>query len=291
MLNRRVFRASAIYLFALFALLLAVACGGYNPGSRLVDVNGHQLSIRCSGDGTPAVVLISGLATDNHDWVEVEKQVSEFTQICSYDRFGLGESDHRDGTPTSQTATDDLHALISASGISGQVLLAGHSYGGLIAQLYAAKYPDDTFGVVLVDSLHEENLDRAGVILGEPTMTTFMRALTANPEGVDIPASLDQVQGLDLGDTPVTVLTAGDHDLPDIIDPGVGRQLISAWLYSQRELSKLSTTGVQFIAEGSGHCIQCDRPNVVVDAIREMADGVRFTIGLSERPFFLPVTE
>lgn len=291
MLNRRVFRASAIYLFALFALLLAVACGGYNPGSRLVDVNGHQLNIRCSGDGTPAVVLISGLATDNHDWVEVEKQVSEFTQICSYDRFGLGESDHRDGTPTSQTATDDLHALISASGISGQVLLAGHSYGGLIAQLYAAKHPDDTFGVVLVDSLHEENLDRAGVILGEPTMTTFMRALTANPEGVDIPASLDQVQGLDLGDTPVTVLTAGDHDLPDIIDPGVGRQLISAWLYSQRELSKLSTTGVQFIAEGSGHCIQCDRPNVVVDAIREMADGVRFTIGLSERPFFLPVTE
>ena len=291
MLNRRVFRASAIYLFALFALLLAVACGGYNPGSRLVDVNGHQLNIRCSGDGTPAVVLISGLATDNHDWVEVEKQVSEFTQICSYDRFGLGESDHRDGTPTSQTATDDLHALISASGISGQVLLAGHSYGGLIAQLYAAKHPDDTFGVVLVDSLHEENLDRAGVILGEPTMTTFMRALTANPEGVDIPASLDQVQGLDLGDTPVTVLTAGDHDLPDIIDPGVGRQLISAWLYSQRELSKLSTTGVQFIAEGSGHCIQCDRPNVVVDAIREMADGVRFIIGHSERPFFLPVTE
>jgi len=291
LLNRRVFRVSAIYLFALFALLLAVACGGYNPGSRLVDVNGHQLNIRCSGDGTPAVVLISGLATDNHDWVEVEKQVSEFTQICSYDRFGLGESDHRDGTPTSQTATDDLHALISASGISGQVLLAGHSYGGLVAQLYAAKHPDDTFGVVLVDSLHEENLDRAGVILGEPTMTMFMRALTANPEGVDIPASLDQVQGLDLGDTPVTVLTAGDHDLPDIIDPGVGRQLISAWLYSQRELSKLSTTGVQFIAEGSGHCIQCDRPNVVVDAIREMAYGVRFIIGLSERPFFLPVTE
>jgi len=291
LLNRRVFRASAIYLFALFALLLAVACGGYNPGSQLVDVNGHQLNIRCSGDGTPAVVLISGLATDNHDWVEVEKQVSEFTQICSYDRFGLGESDHRDGTPTSQTATDDLHALISASGISGQVLLAGHSYGGLVAQLYAAKHPDDTFGVVLVDSLHEENLDRAGVILGEPTMTTFMRALLANPEGVDIRASLDQVQGLDLGDTPVTVLTAGDHDLPDIIDPGVGRQLISAWLYSQRGLSKLSTTGVQFIAEGSGHCIQCDRPNVVVDAIREMADGVRFTIGLSERPFLLPVTE
>ena len=58
----------------------------------------------------------------------------------------------------------------------------------------------------------------------------------------------------------------------DIIDPDIGRQLITAWLFSQSELAKLSTTGVQFIAEGSGHCIQCDRPDVVVDAIREMVD-------------------
>ncbi len=98
------------------------------------------------------------------------------------------------------------------------------------------------------------------------------------------------MQGLNLGDTPLTVLTAGDQDLPDIIDPDIGRQLITEWLFSQRELAKLSTTGVQFIAEGSGHCIQCDRPDVVVDAIREMAGEVRFTIGLSERPVFLPVT-
>ena len=280
LLSRRFSRSDSPYLLVLFALLLSVACGGYNPESRLVDVNGYQLNVRCSGEGTPAVVLISGLATDNHDWVEVEKQVSEFSQVCSYDRFGLGKSDHTDTTPTSQTAVDDLHTLI----------LVGHSYGGLIAQLYATQHPDKTFGVVLVDSLHAENLERAASILGEQTMTTFLRALTANPEGVDIPASLNQMQGLNLGDTPLTVLTAGDQDLPDIIDPDIGRQLITEWLFSQRELAKLSTTGVQFIAEGSGHCIQCDRPDVVVDAIREMADEVRFTIGLSEGPVFLPVT-
>ena len=288
--SRRFSKSDSPYLFVLFALLLSVACGGYNPESRLVGVNGHQLNVRCSGEGTPAVVLISGLATDNHDWVEVEKQVSEFSQVCSYDRFGLGKSDHTDTTSTSQTAVDDLHTLISASGISGPMILVGHSYGGLIAQLYATQHPDKTFGVVLVDSLHAENLERAASVLGEQTMTTFIRALTANPEGVDIPASLNQMQRLNLGDTPLTVLTAGDQDLPDIIDPDIGRQLITEWLFSQRELAKLSTTGVQFIAEGSGHCIQCDRPDVVVDAIREMADEIRFTIGLSERPVFLPVT-
>ena len=160
----------------------------------------------------------------------------------------------------------------------------------MIAQLYAKQHPDKTFGVVLVDSLHSENLERAASILREHTMTTFLRALTANPKVVDIPASLNQLQGLNLGDTPLTVLTAGDQGLPDIIDSDIGRQLITEWLFSQRELTKLSITGVQFIAEGSGHCIQCDQPDVIVDAIREMADGVRFTIGLSERLVFLPVT-
>ena len=183
LLSRRFSRSDSPYLFVLFALLLSVGCGGYNSESRLVDVNGHQLNVRCSGEGTPAVVLISGLATDNHDWVEVEKQVSEFSQVCSYDRFGLGKSDPTDTTPTSQIAVDDLHTLISALRISGPVILVGHSYGGLIAQLYAKQHPDKTFGVVLVDSLHSENLERAASILSEHTMTTFLRVLTANPKG------------------------------------------------------------------------------------------------------------
>ena len=180
LLSRRFSKSDSPYLFVLFALLLSVGCGGYNSESRLVDVNGHQLNVRCSGEGIPTVVLISGLTTDNHDWLQVEKQVSEFSQVCSYDRFGLGKSDHTDTTPTSQIAVDDLHTLISASGISEPVILVGHSYGGLIAQLYARRNPDKTFGVVLVGSLHSENLERAASILGEHTMTTFLTALTAN---------------------------------------------------------------------------------------------------------------
>ncbi|MBC8281312.1 MAG: alpha/beta hydrolase [Chloroflexi bacterium] len=262
---------------AVFLLMLAAACGGaYSPESRLVEVNGHRLNIRCSGDGAPTAVLVSGLATDNHDWVEVEKQVSEFSQVCSYDRTGLGKSDSATDMLTAQTASDNLHELLSVSGIGGPVILVGHSYGGLITQLYAAQHPEDTFGVVLVDSLHHENLERARLTLGEGSMGLFMAALNANPEDVDIPTSLEQVREVNLGDTPLTVLTAGEANLPPIIDPAVGSRLVSAWLYSQRELAGLSTTGVQFVAEGSGHCIQCDRPDVVVDAIKEMADGVRF---------------
>ena len=108
----------AYYGIGFLLLLLAVACGGsnYSPESTLVDVGGHRLNIRCSGEGSPPVVLGSGLASSNHDWGPVEERVSEFTQVCSYDRAGLGESDSTDGVPTAQTASDSLHALISGAG-------------------------------------------------------------------------------------------------------------------------------------------------------------------------------
>ena len=62
------------------------------------------------------MVLVSGLASDNHDWVAVEKLVSESNLVCSYDRAGRGESDSIEGVPTAQSATDSLHPLLSTAG-------------------------------------------------------------------------------------------------------------------------------------------------------------------------------
>jgi pimeloyl-ACP methyl ester carboxylesterase len=249
--------------------MLAVACGSsYNPESTLVDVGGHRLNIRCSGEGFPAVILGSGLASSNHDWGPVEERVSEFTQVCSYDRAGLGESDATDGVPTAQTASDNLHALLSGAGIDGPVVLVGHSYGGLVAQLYAAQHPENTAALVLVDSLEQNNLLRAGEILGEQAMAAFLAATQANPEGVDVVASLHQVKSAgDLGDLPLTVITAGVPDLPPFIDGDIREQLAGSWLESQQDLVRLSPAGVHVIAEESGHCVQCDQPKLVADSI------------------------
>ena len=268
-------RAKGAFSIGSLILLLATSCsGGYNPESRLVDVGGHRLNIRCSGEGSPAVVLVSGLASDNHDWVAVEKLVSESNLVCSYDRAGLGESDSIEGVPTAQSATDRLHALLSAAGVPGPLVLVGHSYGGLIAQLYAVQHPGNIAGIVLVDSLQKDNLVRTAEILGDQAMALFLGATQANPEGVDVVASLDQVESdADLGDLPLTVITAGVPNLPPFIDQSVRDRLAESWLQSQRELVRLSTAGAHIIAEESGHCVQCDQPALVADVIRDMVEN------------------
>ena len=239
-------------------LLLAVACGNsnFNPESTWVDVGGHKLNIRCSGEGSPAVILGSGLAGDNHDWGPVEERVSEFTQICSYDRAGLGESESVEGVPTAQVASDRLHSLLSAAGINGPVVMVGHSYSGLVALLYATQHPENTAGLVLVDSLQKDNLISAAEILGEQAMAVLMNAMQSNPEGVDMAASIDQVK---------YVTSLGD--LPPFIDRDIRKLLADSWLESQRALAGLSSAGIHIVAEESGHCVQCDQPKLVADSI------------------------
>jgi len=212
--------------------------------------------------------LGSGLASDNHDWGPVEERVSEYTHVCSYDRTGLGLSDPADITPTAQTAANELHSLLAGAEISGPVVMVGHSYGGLVAQLYAAQNPENTAGLVLVDSLQKDNLSRSDEILGAQAMALFMQGVQNNPEGVDLAASFDQNAAFaDLGDLPLTVITAGRPDLPPFINAKVREQLADSWLESQQDLVKLSSAGQHIIAENIGHCIQCGNPNLVADAI------------------------
>ena len=258
-----------------FVLLLAInVCSGYNPESRLVDVGGYRLNIRCAGDGAPAVVLDAGLASDNHAWEQVEKRVSGFTRVCSYDRAGLGRSDAGIGDPTSQTAANDLYSLMLEAGISVPVVLVGHSYGGLIVQLYASQHAESVVGVVLVDSLHPDNFRDAEEILGRRSVAALISGVQANPEGVDVIDSLDQVGKIEnLGDLPLTVITASRTELPSFIDSSLGERLAGSWLDAQRELVGLSSAGVQVIAEESGHCVQCDQPDLVADVIRRMVEA------------------
>ena len=112
----------------------------------------HRLHIDCRGAGGPTVVLFNGMGEFSASWARITDQVSDTTRVCAYDRAGQGWSDDVDEPQDGVTAAADLHTLLAAAGEHGPYVLVGHSIGGPYALTYAAQYPEDVAGMVLLDS-------------------------------------------------------------------------------------------------------------------------------------------
>src|SRR5918995_5554862 len=125
----------------------------YPAPGEMVDVGGYSLHLNCTGEeGTPTVVMDSGLGGTVLDWQLVQPEVAKFTRVCTYDRGGMGWSERSPQPRTSQQFVEELHALLGNAGVEGPYVLVGHSLGGVNVQLFVSQYPDEVAGMVLVDS-------------------------------------------------------------------------------------------------------------------------------------------
>jgi pimeloyl-ACP methyl ester carboxylesterase len=284
------------------------------PGKRVNILDGDHPSlfmhIYCTGQGSPTVILDSGLGDSFISWHKVQPEIAKFTRVCSYDRAGIGYSDSSPRPRTSRVMVDELHGLLHRANIIGPLVLVGHSMGGFDVRLYASLYRSEVAGVVLVDSSHPQQQKRFPPALnaldatwlreqefieftmpfGIPRFIGFcgndavVRAVECNfhdvREGVaelqaiSESAAQTAATGL-LGDIPLVVLS---HD-PDMPQPDLPEDLVKptnhAWEQMQEELTHLSTGGKQIIAKNSGHYIQLDRPGLVIEAVHSVVDQAR----------------
>jgi pimeloyl-ACP methyl ester carboxylesterase len=125
------------------------------------------LHINCLGQGSPTVILESGLANMSADWANVQPLVAKGTRVCAYDRAGIAWSDPGPQPRDPGQIAGELHTLLGRAGIAGPYVLVGQSFGGLYVRMYAARYPDEVAGMVLVDASHPDMWQRlpAEVIL------------------------------------------------------------------------------------------------------------------------------
>jgi pimeloyl-ACP methyl ester carboxylesterase len=130
------------------------------PPGQLIDVGGFRLHLYCIGEGSPTVVLEAGMGDGGYVWNPVQKSVSAFTRVCSYDRPGLGWSDFVDRPFLRDAVAQNLHTLLKNAGIPGPYLLVGHSVGGIYVRAFAHLFPGEVDGMVLVDSSHENQAPR-----------------------------------------------------------------------------------------------------------------------------------
>ena len=133
----------------------------YTRAHQLVDVGqGRRINLFCMGQGDTTVVLEGGGFDWSVTWALVQPAVAARTRVCSYDRAGLGYSDPSPRPPTPANIVDDLHTLLDRAGIRGSKVFVGHSMGGFNVKLYAATYPDEVAGMVLIDPSEERATQR-----------------------------------------------------------------------------------------------------------------------------------
>jgi len=144
----------------------------YPPPGRLVDLGDHRLHLLESGRGSPTILLEAGLMSTVLSWTELQRALAESFRVVSYDRAGLGWSDLGPMPRTADRIVDELHALLERAAIPPPYVLVGHSFGGLTMPLFAARFPGEVAGMVLIDpvapaewnppSEHDRRLTRIG---------------------------------------------------------------------------------------------------------------------------------
>ena len=241
---------------AMETVIEATDGGAASAAGELVDVGGHRMYLECTGSGSPTVVLEGGLGQGSAYVARIAPLVASTTRVCAYDRAGRGHSDAVSSDQDAIALAHDLHALLVASGNPGPYVLAGHSAGGLYVRVFAATYPDEVAGVVLLDaqSPHLTPASATGQAAQSPigTLAGMLPALA-------------RVGVMRL------VLSGGSSDLPPDVEASRHAQEITAKGVSSFVTEFLELDHMQdavAVLPGLG-----DRPLVVVTAVAESRDG------------------
>ena len=275
----------------------------YPPIGRMIDVGCYKLHMIDEGQNHngPTVIVETGSGETSLGWRSVQQEIAKFTRVITYDRAGYGSSDASPLARTSENIIKELHTMLRNANISGPYVLVGHSFGGLNMQLFANTYSNEVAGVVLVDSLNEKDFQKTSVTLYENSMNYVMKSkkimesyfgikrlmsdlgihkikamrlptkfavsdINERSHFVDDAEQLRQVDQ-SLADKPLIVISAGK--------PWPGEEnadLNSVWPKLQADLVTKSSHGKQMIAEHSGHRINVEQPEIIIEAVREMID-------------------
>ncbi len=172
-------------------------------GGQVVLPDGRAIYARCSGTGSPTVILESGDGDSTGSYGFAEHDLAAVTRTCVYDRAGLGDSDPAPGPRQLGDLVGDLEGWIDAAGETGPFVLVGTSGGGYITAGYAVAHPDEVAGMVFVDT---------GAPFLDPPQEIIDETRPDNPENLEqrdfLQVEKDAWAARRLiGDIPVTVIS------------------------------------------------------------------------------------
>jgi pimeloyl-ACP methyl ester carboxylesterase len=255
---------------------LGIAANLLSPPGRLVDIGGYRLHLDCQGTGSPTVILEAGLGDPAISWSGVQPALARSARVCSYDRAGLGSSDPGPFPRDPMRETGELHTLLSRAGLAPPYVLVGHSYGGDLTRLYAARFPQGVVGLVLVEAANEDQWWK--IPEARTAWDEYLRECRKKPK--DGPATCGEAAAIldqgpaelrpirSLGSLPLIVVSAGKSFW--------GKAATwAAWQAMQASDSALSSCSDRVIAAKSQHEVEKDEPQIIVDQVERMLKAIR----------------
>jgi pimeloyl-ACP methyl ester carboxylesterase len=264
------------FTFLIGAGLLAASVAAFAE-QRMINIGDRRLSVYCDGQAgrSPTVVLIPAGGRTAKDWASIQPAVSSFTRVCSYDHANFGASDKAPAKLQSvDEVVDDLHAWLKASGEKGPFILVSHSISGLYARRFVTRYPREVGGLVFVDSSHEEQalrlheLDPQGPGLDD--VTARLGFYVKPGERLEWRTELPLIV-LGRGTTAERRARDGSNSQTNRMTEEQFAAWDGIWRQFQEDLAARSTHGEFRLAEKSGHFIQRDQPELVIQAIRDVS--------------------
>jgi pimeloyl-ACP methyl ester carboxylesterase len=258
-------------------------------GTVMVSVGRHQLAATVFGEGGPTVVIEPSFGGAAEDWEKIAQTLAQETTVITYDRAPYGASSAARDARTPHDIAADLDGLLQELGVAGQVVLVGHSAGGLYIRAYAAKHPDRVVGMVLVESSHEGQrrvLDPLRLVKTRLQMAFMIPSIIRGPReerrGADPRSVIREWRAFKrataqrpllppgaLGERPLVVLTCSSDD------PTVPDRVYKAWHGLHRELARLSANSRHVVSESPHHYLNEHDPDLVIAAIRDVVRCAR----------------
>jgi len=285
----------------------------YPAPGVLIEVGGAKLHLRCIGEGSPTVIMISGSGAPSVVSYELQDRVSKRTRVCSYDRAGLGWSEPANQEQGLVGTTSDLLELIDQAGEEGPFILVPESYGGMIALHATQRWPERVAGLVLVDATeprfwfeqtrdtHEE-LSRHTFMMQFGWRTGIVRAVLkyGQPDWIDemseenqkwfgaiysryTPGYGEYDPAFRLTDPAVyeDLKPGALDDLPltvlvhGAVSSGLSPQFEDGWNAAQQSLAALSSASELIVAAETGHAMVGENPDFVAMHVLRMVDKVQ----------------
>jgi pimeloyl-ACP methyl ester carboxylesterase len=272
------------------------------PIGTLVDVGGYRVHLYCLGQGSPTVMIAGAFS---FDWALVQPEVAKFTRVCTFDSSGTAWSDPLPGAtaPTCNQRLNEIHQLIMKAPVAGPYVLVGFSVGAQWVRLYAARYPNNIVGMVLVDhafipaqvaprqATHSHTLpegygppaliSQAPIALDFQDNVNFSKlpkrdqelhtwALSENPVRPNYEMAQDCFSELATA-TGKSTFPLGDMPLIVVSTPNE----TPGYSKLQAKLLALSRNSKHIIAWNSTHMVLIDQPEVITESILKMATAAR----------------